>query len=247
MRVLLLSDIHGNLEALEAVLQNARYDEVWVLGDLVDYGPNPAEVIDLVRSLSPTMVLRGNHDDAVGYGVDCGCGEKTHWLSVYSREKYTMKLVTEEQRRWLASLPLREQREIGGRRLLAVHASPRNPLHDYLLPSLPAEELRRMLSVGLGMRASRLVNANIVVSGHTHVPADFVVEGIRVINPGSVGQPRDGDPRASYGILDTESWEFRVFRVDYPREKTLEKLKPYVDDPKVYAKLAEILTIGRVL
>ncbi|MCX8196005.1 MAG: metallophosphatase family protein [Acidilobaceae archaeon] len=243
MKALLISDIHGNLEALQAVLEHARgYDEVWVLGDLVDYGPNPAEVIDVVRGLSPDIALRGNHDEAVAFGVDCGCGEKTHWLSVYTREKVSMRLLGKEHISWLASLPLRAERELQ-RRVLLVHASPRNPLHDYLLPTLPPEELRRMLSVGL---RGRLVSADLVVSGHTHVPADFRVEGIRVINPGSVGQPRDGDPRASYGLLDLESWEFRVFRVDYPREKTLEKLRPYIEDPKVYAKLAEILTIGRV-
>uniref|UniRef100_A0A7C2BKI9 Metallophosphoesterase n=1 Tax=Thermosphaera aggregans TaxID=54254 RepID=A0A7C2BKI9_9CREN len=248
MKILVLSDIHGNLDALKTILERApSWDELWILGDLVDYGPEPAEVIDFVKSLGPRHLLRGNHDHAVAYGVDCGCGEKTHDLSVYTRNNISVKMISREQVEWLRSLSLFERVVDKGLEAILVHGSPRNPLYDYMLPTLPPEDLRRMLTPPpLSTYGLKGMIAGLVVSGHTHVPMDLRVGNTRIVNPGSVGQPRDGDPRASCGLLDSETMEFRVIRLKYDVEKTLSKLKALITDKAVYQRLASILLTGRV-
>lgn len=251
MRILLVSDIHGNMEAFRAVLEGAgAWDELWVLGDLVDYGPEPDRVVDAVRELKPRIVLSGNHDYAVANGVDCGCGEKTHGLSVYTRQHISLKLLSKEQVAWLKGLKPMEEVEAGGVGVIAVHGSPRNPLYDYMLPDLPREVLKKMLAPQSSSYAlpgrQRALAQGVIVSGHTHFPADFKIDSSRVLNPGSVGQPRDGDPRASCGLLDTDTLEFRVVRVKYDIGAVLSKLNNLVTDRKVYESLARILLHGRV-
>lgn len=248
MKILVLSDIHGNLDALKTILEHApSWDELWVLGDLVDYGPEPGEVIDLVKSLGPRHILRGNHDQAVAYGVDCGCGEKTHDLSVYTRIKISVKMISREQVEWLRTLSPVERVADKGLEAVLVHGSPRNPLYDYMLPTLPPEDLRRMLTPPpLSPYGFKGMVTGLVVSGHTHIPTDIRVGDTRIVNPGSVGQPRDGDPRASCGLLDSETMEFRIIRVKYDVEKTLFKLKALITDQAIYQRLASILLTGRV-
>ncbi|WP_227410903.1 metallophosphoesterase family protein [Thermosphaera chiliense] len=244
----MLSDIHGNMDALQALMNNVpRWDEVWVLGDLVDYGPEPYEVIDYVRSLSPRHVLRGNHDHAVAFGVDCGCGERTHDLSVYTRVNISMKKVSKEHVEWLKSLSPVERVAEKGLEAVIVHGSPRNPLYDYMLPDLSFNDYMRMLTPSpLTLHGFRGRVTGLVVSGHTHIPMDVSLGDVRIVNPGSVGQPRDGDPRASCGLLDTETMEFRIIRVKYDVDKVLSKLRALITDGEVYQRLASILLTGKV-
>lgn len=225
-RILLLSDIHGNLEALRAVLGAVRgWDEVVVLGDLVDYGPSPGEVIDEVRSLG-ARVVRGNHDHAVAYGVDCRCGEETHWLSVWFRENVTLRLVGSADRAYLAGLPLKAHIEsVGG---VAVHAAPSNPLYEYLHPWLPDEEVCSRLRVSVRLQprgGSGECPRGLFLVGHTHRQFLRVARGAVVVNPGSVGQPRDGDPRAAYAVIDTETGRVEFGRVEYSIEGVLRRLE----------------------
>lgn len=228
LRVLVISDVHGNADALRAVIESARdWDHIWVLGDLVDYGPEPHIVIDMIRELDPDTVVMGNHDYAVAHGVDCRCGPSIHELSVYTREYISKRVLSREQVEWLKRLPIAVSSEVSGKRVYLVHGSPRDPLYAYLDPSLPQNVIREHLSTPrfLLPGSGKHVNADIVLVGHTHKPMSIYVDSVLVANPGSCGQPRDGDPRASYAILDIESNTFTVHRVEYDVEKVVNKLK----------------------
>ncbi|MEB3805953.1 MAG: metallophosphatase family protein [Desulfurococcales archaeon] len=226
-RILVLSDIHGNLPALEAVLEAARgWDEVVVLGDLVDYGPWPGEVIDELRGLGASIV-RGNHDHAVAYGVDCRCGEATHWLSTWFRSNVTLRLLDKASISFLRSLPTRLETEIAGARAVLVHAAPSNPLYTYLHPWLGDDRLCSLLRPGLrlagggeGVDCPR----GLYLVGHTHHQFYRTVNGAVVANPGSVGQPRDGDPRAAYMVLDDSTGLIALGRVKYDVGRVLQGL-----------------------
>ncbi len=247
MRILLLSDIHGNSDALKQVLENApRHDAVWVLGDLVDYGPEPHVVIDMIRNLKPEIIVRGNHDHAVAFNTDCLCSPKTHELSVYTRENISYKLLSREHIEWLRLLPVRREVSIGDVEIYLVHGSPRNPLYGYFYPDMNRELMKLYLTPSIMAVRPRIVGADIVVVGHTHIVLDIMVDSVRVINPGSVGQPRDGDNRASYAILDLDKKEFISYRVKYPVENTLRKLRSLEIEEKYYKWLERILLNARV-
>ncbi|MGC8975709.1 MAG: metallophosphoesterase family protein [Thermoprotei archaeon] len=247
MRVLLLSDIHGNSDALKTVIEGSGgWDYLWVLGDLVDYGPEPHIVVDLVRGLRPDIIVTGNHDYAVAYGVDCRCDPEIHELSVYTRMNISLRLLSSEQIEWLKSLPLRVEREVSGKKLYAVHGSPRNPLYGYLKPGLPNDELIMQLSASLLTTKPKLVDADLILVGHTHIPMNVVVGGnTRVVNPGSCGQPRDGDARASYIIYDVENNAFEIHRIKYDVERVVRKLQQLQLDKSYTEWIAKILRNGR--
>ncbi|MET1127786.1 MAG: metallophosphoesterase family protein, partial [Thermoproteota archaeon] len=250
MRILVVSDIHGNLHALRAVLNAARgWDEVIVLGDLVDYGPHPAEVIDSVRELG-AKVVRGNHDHAVAYGVDCRCGEEVRWLSVWFRENVTLKLVSRNDIDYLRKLPLMEELGLGSSRAYAVHGSPRNPLYGYLYPWLNPDEACSMLRrPSMRLRPSgdnRECPKGLYLVGHTHHQFYRIVYGAIVVNPGSVGQPRDGDPRAAFAIIDADRQSIELYRVEYDFEKTIRDLEKLGVGEPYMAALRYMLSTGRV-
>jgi len=247
MIVLVLSDIHGNADALRAVVEEvSRWDALWVLGDLVDYGPEPHVVVDLVRELKPDLVLAGNHDNAVAYGVDCMCALELRDLSEYTRREVSYRLLSSEQVAWLRGLPKVAQLTAGSARVYAVHGSPRNPLYGYLRPDLPVEELLLALTPSPAAVRPRPVEADVVLVGHTHVQVDLRVGSVRVVNPGSVGQPRDGDPRAAYALVDPESWRVEPRRVEYDIWRVVRKLEQLNLDPQYLARLKGILLSGRV-
>jgi predicted phosphodiesterase len=214
MRIAVLSDIHSNLPALDAVLTAAGHvDAVWHLGDIVGYGPDPDGVVDRLRSIG-AIGVRGNHDAAaVG-------GSEIDWFNPDARRamEWTRTALSPETRSWLAALP--ERRTIDGVDL--VHGSPREPIWEYVISSDVARANLAILEAQIGLH------------GHTHVPVAWIQDGDRVelfrpgrngtldlagrralVNPGSVGQPRDGDPRASFLILDPESGQVVWQRVAY--------------------------------
>ena len=230
MRTLVLSVIHGNLEALRAVLAAEVVDEVLCLGDLVDYGPRPAEVLDLVRRHA-RLAVRGNHDTAVALGVPCRSAPAFRALSEASRE-LTVPMLTEHDRSYLAELPVRATLEVDGLRLEMLHAAPDDPLYHYL----PATD------VAGWRRALRGLPADLVLVGHTHLPAVLEIEGKLLVNPGSVGLPRDGDPRASYAVLSDGRAELK--RVGYDVEATVKALRAWGLAPEVARVLEGIYRRG---
>lgn len=212
MKILLISDIHGNKEALDAVLQ-VPHDMVICLGDLADYGPSPSECIDHIMQQGIETVL-GNHDAAVGSGIDCGCGYKYKHLSRSTRN-YTWENITEEQIAFLRKLPFSLEKEIDGLKLYFTHGSPRSN-YEYIRPETPEGELEEMVSD---------IDADVLFIGHSHVPFVRAHKDMLVINPGSAGQPRDENWQASCAVFDTSSKETELIRLEYDMYRTCAKIE----------------------
>ena len=226
MRCAVLADIHSNLEALEAVFRDIEVkggvDEVWCLGDIVGYGPEPAECIKLLREHNPVCIA-GNHDMGA-----VGKLELTFFNPAAAQAcSWTGEKLTPEDLKYLEELPMTVQK---GDFLLA-HGSPASPLLEYVASNSIAEK-----------NFSHFEERYCLV-GHTHEPQAYKLEddkvgsislssgiglvlkkGRMIINPGAVGQPRDGDPRASYAIYDSEGSLFRVYRVEYGIRATQDKM-----------------------
>lgn len=214
MRIAVVSDIHSNLEALEAVIAAAgRVDGWWHLGDVVGYGPEPDRVVARLRALGATG-SRGNHDAAaVG-------GPEIDWFNPDARRamEWTRAAIAPVTRTWLADLP--PTLVIG--EVTLVHGSPRDPIWEYVTSVPVARANLAVLKTRIGLH------------GHTHLPMAWLEEDGSVevvspshgsvldlrgrralVNPGSVGQPRDGDPRAAYLVLDTDADTVTWQRVEY--------------------------------
>ncbi len=217
MPVLILSDVHANLEALEAVLRHAgTYDEVWFLGDAVGYGPEPNACVDLLLECEPSYWLAGNHDWAALGELDTA--EFNHDARLAAQ--WTATRLTDDVRAKLAVSQPATQTANG--KYSMAHGSPRFPIWEYILDAGTADENFEHF------------DSPVCLFGHTHVPVIYeqAVDGVirialepevpfepgsgrYLINPGSVGQPRDGDARASYMMLDLESGAMTLHRVEY--------------------------------
>ena len=227
MRILLLADIHANWPALKAIQE--PFDVCLVLGDLVDYGLDPTPCIDWVRRKA-THVVRGNHDHGVAQFVRVQGKNGFKYLTGVTRE-VTQERILPDDRRFLASLPVSKRVTIDGLRFLLVHATPRDPLDEYSIAD-----------VDFWSRRLADVEAQVICVGHTHHPYILEVGDKLVINPGSVGQPRDGDPRASYAIIENQRVELR--RVEYNVEDTVTTvLQSNLPEP-AKAQLAEVFRTG---
>ena len=246
MRYLILSDIHANMDAFDAVLTHAAdaWDHVLVLGDLVGYGAEPNAVVDRIRALSPEAVIRGNHDKAAT-GIDDGSG--------FNQVARTAAL-------WTGLQLTRENFDY-------VRALPMGPLQVDALTEIchgsPYDEDHYIFDGNDAMLALQSTERPLCLFGHTHLPALFKMvderfEGMPLdpdrdhviplqrgarylVNVGSIGQPRDGDPRAAYGILDDDARELRAFRVPYPVERAQQKILA----AGLPASLANRLALGR--
>ncbi len=227
MKVLIVSDLHGNLEAVRSLPTD--YDELWVLGDLVNYGPNPAEVIEFVREHA-SLVVRGNHDDAIGYGRDSECSAPFRLLAEETG-RFTVSVVNEQQREFLRTMPLTAEREIAGVRCFACHAVPGDPLHKY-----------RLADSDLWDTDAARGFCDVLFAGHTHIPFCRAVGTLRVANPGSVGQSKRAGGRACYAIW--QDCELRLESVEYRIEETVAKLRALPVAPEVRAQLEAVLRTG---
>lgn len=196
MKIAVLSDIHANLHALEAVwadLQAQQPDRVDCLGDLVGYGAFPNEVIAFIREQSLPTVM-GNYDDGVGFDLnDCGCAYRDSLSKRLGDQslKWTQAETTEENKAFLRALPVQIRLEDQIPRLLLVHGSPRK-INEYLYEDRPRATFERL---------AKLAGCDVLYFGHTHLPYQKRVGGTLFVNAGSVGKPKDGDPRAGYALV----------------------------------------------
>jgi putative phosphoesterase len=197
MRLAVISDIHANLHALQAVWQDIeaqRPDVVYCLGDLVGYGAFPNEVVEFIRDRSIPAVM-GNYDEGVGFDMDdCGCvyrepdEERLGRQSLYwSRENTRADL-----KAYLRGMPMQIRLEEGRPKMLLVHGSPRK-INEYLYEDRPRATFERI---------AKLAGTEILFFGHTHLPYHKSVAGTLFVNTGTVGKPRDGDVRAGYALVD---------------------------------------------
>jgi len=227
MRIAILSDLHGNLEALQAITDS--WDELWVLGDLVNYGPNPAEVVEFVRQ-NATTVVRGNHDHALGHGADPQCSPAFQEMA-QAMQAYTESVLTGEQKAYLRHLPATAEREVDGKRFFLCHAVPSDPLFRYG-PRDPA----------FWAQEAAAVNSDILLVGHTHWPFILNVSTRQVVNPGSVGQPKHGRCEACYALWDEGNLTLKS--QPYDVEATIGRLLALPVDRGIRSQLVEVLRNG---
>jgi predicted phosphodiesterase len=238
MRIIVLSDIHANLTALETVLDDAGdFDAAWCLGDIVGYGPDPNECLDSIRALPGLVCVLGNHDAAMIGEIDSEAFNPEARISI----EWTKENVTAENLAFMADLP----KHVAVDRVTIVHGSPRAPTYEYLLHPYTATLNFAYFETDFSF------------FGHTHIPSLFrlkngyadlsVLEGPRafeleprlMVNPGSVGQPRDRDPRAAYAIYDSANnhWDYR--RVVYDVAAVQQRMRAAELPSKHVERLAE--------
>jgi putative phosphoesterase len=205
MRILLVADIHANWPALQVVAAE-QFDVCLCLGDLVDYGLEPAPCIAWVREHCQHFV-RGNHDHGVAQNVLTSGRNGFRFLTGVTRA-VTRERLSEPDLRFLSQMPVSKMLTLDNTRYLLIHASPRDPLDEYAPPDLD-----------FWSRRLQNVDADVICTGHTHLPYVLEVGDKLVINPGSIGQSRDGDPRASYAVI--EDYKVDLKRVAYPVEETV--------------------------
>jgi diadenosine tetraphosphatase ApaH/serine/threonine PP2A family protein phosphatase len=247
MRYLVISDIHANLEAFEAVLAEANglgYEKVLLLGDLVGYGADPNAICERVRDMKPDALIRGNHDK-VGSGV-----ESPEGFNAVARNaiRWTHDALTNENREWLAALPAGPM--IVDDLIEICHGTPFDE-DAYVFDDLDA------------LRAMHSARRPLCLFGHTHVQVGHFLsrdhfglataDDVRplsipldpanryLVNPGSVGQPRDGDARAGFGIVDSTAREMTIYRVEYP----IAKAQARIIEEGLPDVLAQRLALGR--
>jgi putative phosphoesterase len=229
MKILVVSDIHGNLPALSAITES--YDVCISLGDLVDYGPDPAPCVRWAMEHAH-YGIRGNHDHGVAQGIP-GTGDMGYRYLTKVTRPLMWDLLEADERRYLLQLPVTKRVTLGGLKFLLVHATPRDPLDEYVLKD-PITWSRRLKNV----------DADIVCVGHSHMQFNLMVDDVVVLNPGSVGQPRDGDPRAAYAIIEDNRIELK--RVEYPVEETVERIEAFPIPERARSLLAHCLRYGRL-
>lgn len=213
MIIAVISDIHSNNDALTAVLEAVHdYDALICLGDLVGYGAEPNEVVETIRMLKPQVIIAGNHDYATVTG---DTSDFVH--HAVKAIEWTRKRLKVENMKYLSSLPYSSTFVTNQVTLKAYHGSPRDPLNEYVYPGMPNFILKSLLE---------MAETNVLLLGHTHVAFDAHIDTKLLINPGGVGQPRDGDPRASYAIIkivdDNISCEIK--RVEYDIDSAASKI-----------------------
>lgn len=234
MRVLIVSDVHANPWALRAVVRAAGpVDYVLCAGDIVGYGPDPRATLDAVRAQG-VIAVRGNHDHAVAFGADPKASPPRQPSALALRD-WTRSRLEPAEMAWLSRLPLRLTWEGGRTRFAVVHATPPDPLYDYRLRPDAPEAIIREVAAG--------VEADVLVVGHTHRPLLGTHGKLRIVNPGSVGQPLDADPRAAYAVW--EDGRIALCRAEYDLSPVLAALGRLSIDPPLRAALARMLRLAR--
>jgi putative phosphoesterase len=231
MLIAILSDIHANLPALQVVLNHLReignVKYILCAGDIVGYGPWPNEVCDILSNMKNFVSVLGNHDHAVltgdSHGMDVIAVEAIEW---------TRRVISEDNLDFLRDMREKEPLLIDDFEIFLVHGSPRDPLNEYVTPHTKEETLKEFLDS---------TGADVLVMGHTHIP--FIKEiGMKVVlNAGSVGQPRDKNPKACYVIMDTKKQEVDFHRISYDIDAVKEKM----DEVLLPKELSKRLYFGK--
>jgi putative phosphoesterase len=208
MKILLIADIHSNWPALQAI--DETFDACFFLGDLVDYGTDPVPCIDWVRRYASAAV-RGNHDHAVAQRVPARPGSGFRQLAAATRPLH-WDVLNPTCLKYLSRLPVTQRLLVDGKTFFLVHGTPRDPMDEYLADD--AEGWRARLES---------VDADFVCVGHTHSQFHLDLGRMQIVNPGSVGQPRDGDARCAYAVIHNGAVELR--RVAYDIDATLRHMR----------------------
>ena len=233
MRIIIFSDVHANLEALSALHAVEKPpDALFFLGDIVGYGPDPAPCLGWVRAYA-THIVRGDHDHATATGADFASREEYRDLAMATRE-HTLRQLRPADLAYLASLPTTAQVELGGAKFFLAHGTPREPLTRAFDFSMMAENKLREELDG--------IDADVILLGHTHVPAIRRVGNAHLVNPGSLGQPRHGLPSATYAVW--EDGHLQIKHIDYDPTPTQNKIGLMAIEPEMAERLKEILGRG---
>jgi predicted phosphodiesterase len=240
MRALVISDIHANKTALEAILAaEVNVDQIWCLGDVVGYGPDPNQCVERLRGLAPLTCILGNHDAAVAGKIPLESFNPEARASI----QWTQSVLTSENIAWLGELSEKVVQE----NVTLSHGSPRNPIWEYLLDPGVASLSFDYFSTGL------------CFVGHTHLPIVFSQNGAgkpalwmvptngeaylpigkTILNPGSSGQPRDRDPRAAYGVYDNQTHLWHPRRVAYNIREVQDRIRSLSLPARLAVRLAE--------
>ena len=241
MKILMISDIHANWQALQAVLAKESYDALIFLGDVVDFGPDPKNCVNFLIKSSKARFwgVRGDHDHALAFGSNSNCAEELKKISNITRE-WGECFLTGEEVGFLRRLPLDRDFSIDGLEFELAHGSdPYSCIlynfvrgveepHTETLERLDVEEKRKFILVG-----------------HSHKPFIKIMGNTTILNPGSVGQPRDHDPRASYAVI--ENGEASIRRAGYDIEKTVKDLERSGMPYEVRGRLISMLVSGSLV
>lgn len=225
-KIVLISDIHSNLEAFESVLKEikkAKIKNIFCLGDVIGYAANPNECIDLIRKNKIKSII-GNHDyEAINL-------QNIEWFNPIARDAilWTHKQLTDANKKFLKNLPTYLEFE----NVFLVHGSPREHLYEYIFPDIDEFDLREFFAIA---------KKDIIVVGHSHIQFIKKFQNKLIINPGSVGQPRDLNNKAAFCFFDTKSLKVNLKRIEYNIDKTANKILK-AGLPKF---LAERLYLGR--
>ena len=229
MKIVIISDLHGNFDALSALPESG--DELWTLGDLVNYGPQPSEVVKFVRGHA-AAVVRGNHDNAVGFNVDPRCNPRYHAMARATMQVSNAEL-DEEAKEFLRSLPNTKILERDGKRFMLCHAIPSDPLYGYC--SQDSERWQQEVQT---------IQADYLLVGHTHTPFIKRVGQTTIVNPGSLGQPKTGNPDACYAVWQDGHLELKQF--PYALERALDRIQHMPVPTDIQRDLSTVLRAGSV-
>jgi len=230
VKIVIISDIHANLAALQA-LPERQYDQLWCIGDLVDYGPNPHEVVEWVQA-NATVVVRGNHDHAAGFSVDPQCSAPYKRL-VAETLRLTMQVCTSEDLNYLKNLPIYREVSVGSTRFYLVHAVPTDPLFGYC-PELSPSWREQV----------NCVDTDVLVVGHTHTPFVRREEKTTILNPGSLGQPKTGRSLACYAVW--KEGEILLQEYEYPINDTIREIRAMPIPTEDQDALITVLRTGEI-
>ena len=219
MRIALISDIHANLAALEAVVADTRavHASTYICaGDVIGFGPHPKECVDMVRGICQ-VIVSGNHERAIGWNEDPHCVPQLAGLA-RSAEAHAHKALFGPDIQWLAGLGHEAGLYLSGKELFIVHGSPWDPLYTGIRPEEDPERVRK---------GFMHIDCDYAILGHTHrqMMLTGVVDNVTLINPGSVGLPLDGDPRASWTLLDLDNGRVTPRKVEYDPDSTIKDLR----------------------